>query len=170
MSETFLKNWYAMRGNNTRASSPSNLNKEANTTKDPKMTIGLYSEAELADFKIPMSCDHENGGLANAPEGGNHFDVGKTRYDLVPIDALEEEAKVWAYGAGKYGDGNWEKGIKWSRLFASTLRHLFQWWRGEDTDKESGLLHLAHVRCCVGMLIGLRNKRSLDNRPSSLAF
>jgi len=85
--------------------------------------------------------------------GGNHYDDGKVRLDLIPVGAIYALGDVLTYGSTKYGDRNWEKGIKYSRLFASTLRHLFKWWAGEDLDKESGLPHLAHALTNIAMLI-----------------
>ena len=117
--------------------------------------FGLYSDEELREFA----------NYRRAPTAGKHDDDGKRRYDLIPIKALREEADVWGYGAKKYGQKNWEQGIHWSRLFASTLRHLYKWWGGTDRDEESGLLHLAHARCCLGMLLGLSGLTSLDDRP-----
>jgi hypothetical protein len=71
---------------------------------------------------------------------------------LSPI-ALEQIAKVLAAGAEKYDDHNWRGGFKWTRLAGSTLRHLFAWLGGEDTDPETGLSHLAHAGCNVMFLL-----------------
>jgi len=80
-------------------------------------------------------------------------DAEKTRYDLVPADALEIVTQVWTFGASKYGDRNWEKGFAWGRLFGASCRHLWAFWRGEDADPETGLPHLAHAACSVMMLL-----------------
>lgn len=81
------------------------------------------------------------------------FDQQKPRLDLLSFPALEEIANVMAFGAQKYGEHNWRKGMKWSRLIAGALRHLFTWASGEDKDPESGLSHLAHLGCCVMFLL-----------------
>lgn len=97
---------------------------------------------------------------------GRKYDDHKTRYDLLPPEALEQWARVLTYGASKYGDRNWEEGIVWSRVFAAAQRHLWAWWNGEDLDDETGLSHLAHAMCCVGFLLHFTRHRSdLDNRP-----
>ena len=72
------------------------------------------------------------------------FDAGKPRFELLPTDALEEVAKVYTWGATKYSDDNWTKGMAWRRCLGSLLRHAFAWAAGEDCDKESGLHHMAH--------------------------
>lgn len=74
------------------------------------------------------------------------FDKGKTRYDLIPPEPLEELGKVYSMGAEKYGAYNWmQKGLSFSRVFAAIMRHLWAFWRGEDIDPESGLHHCAHA-------------------------
>ena len=85
--------------------------------------------------------------------GGTKFDDGKERYDLVPRFAQEQYVKILTRGAIKYGERNWEKGLKWSRLIAAIKRHLQSYENGEDLDKESGLYHMAHVMCNAAFLL-----------------
>ena len=95
-------------------------------------------------------------------------DAGKLRYDLFPVEALEEITKVLNFGAAKYADRAWEKGMKWGRLYAALFRHMTAWWMGEDLDKESGISHLAHAGCCIIFLITYvkRGMRENDDRPT----
>ncbi len=97
---------------------------------------------------------------------GKKFDDGKLPYDLLPGDAIEEIVKVLQFGAVKYGERNWEKGMKWNRPFAALMRHMWAWWRGEGKDPETGLSHLAHAGCCILFLLSY-TLRGLgeDNRP-----
>jgi 5'(3')-deoxyribonucleotidase len=83
---------------------------------------------------------------------GKRFNQGKTRHDLVPAYAQEEYAKVLTIGASKYGVRNWERGMAWSNILASLERHLIAIKRGEDRDKETGLLHSAHIMCNAAFL------------------
>lgn len=76
---------------------------------------------------------------------GTKYDGGKARYDLIPPEALDELAHLYAFGASKYADRNWEKGINYSRVFAALMRHAWAWWRGERIDPETGLSHMASV-------------------------
>jgi hypothetical protein len=85
-------------------------------------------------------------------EGGLRFNEGKTRYDLVPAYAQEQYARILTMGAQKYAERNWEKGMAWSKIIASLERHLQAIKRGEDYDKESGMLHAAHVMCNAAFL------------------
>ncbi len=80
------------------------------------------------------------------------YNAGKPRYDLIPTFAQEQYAKALTMGANKYGEHNWRKGMPWSSVIASLERHLEAIKRGEDYDKESGLLHTAHIMCNAGFL------------------
>lgn len=82
------------------------------------------------------------------------FDTGKTPWELLPMDALAEVAKVLQFGATKYGAYNWTRGMSYSRLVGAACRHLLQeWWCGRKVDSETGLSHLAHAACCILFLL-----------------
>jgi len=81
------------------------------------------------------------------------YNQGKVRYDLVPVLAHQEFAKVLTIGAEKYGDQNWRKGMSWNSVLASLERHLYSFKSGEDTDPQSGLSNMAHVICNAAFLI-----------------
>ena len=90
---------------------------------------------------------------------------GKTMYELVPIEAIEEIGKVMTYGAGKYAPNNWQK-VDQKRYYAALLRHLFAWFKGETHDPESGYHHLSHVITNVAFMIwqdAYINEVSFDN-------
>jgi hypothetical protein len=97
-----------------------------------------------------------------------HFDSGKAAVDQLPPRALMEVAKVFAYGAKKYGDLNWARHAsewKWRQLIGSCLRHIMAWMWREDLDPESGLPHLAHAGCNILMLMELiLHGKGIDNR------
>jgi hypothetical protein len=96
---------------------------------------------------------------------GKKNDTDKLRFDLLPPEALEQLAAVYTYGCKEYGDRNWEQGIKWGRIFAAIMRHLWAFWRREDLDKESGLPHLAHAAWGCLTLLTYRTKHlKLDDR------
>lgn len=89
---------------------------------------------------------------------GKKFDTGKPPISLISKSAIVEEARVMGYGAKKYGRYNYLGGMQWSRLIDAAFRHLLCIADGQDVDVESGLLHAAHVRCCMGMLIEFMTK------------
>jgi len=92
---------------------------------------------------------------------GKKFDDDKVRMELLPPEAIEGTAKVLTFGAKKYEDRNWEKGIKYSRVFGALMRHMWAWWRGENLDPETGLSHLHHAGCCI-MFLQTYNERKMD--------
>lgn len=90
--------------------------------------------------------------------------------ELIPPSLMVELAKVMTFGAEKYGDRNWEKGIKYMRLYGAMQRHLHAWAGGEDLDPETGLSHLAHAAFGVAALLDFASQYSsiqspLDDRP-----
>lgn len=107
-------------------------------------------------------------GAGEINEGGKKYDSKKNPVHLLPPDALWEISKVLGFGAQKYSEWNWYKGITFSRLFAAAMRHLWQWWRRKDYDAESHIRHLAHAGCCVLFLLQevLEERTELDDRPN----
>lgn len=95
---------------------------------------------------------------------GVKFDYGKPPMHLLDSYAIEQLARVLEFGAKKYAEHNWRKGIAKTRLIAAALRHLFAYLRGEDTDPETGLSHAAHAMCCCMFLLGLEHRKDLDDR------
>lgn len=94
-------------------------------------------------------------------------DAGKDPWHLLPWDALREVVRVLAFGAGKYGERNWERGLAYSRCYSAALRHLTAWWGGEEADPETGASHLSHATCCLLFLLALHLRRTgTDDRPS----
>ena len=97
---------------------------------------------------------------------GKRHNKGKNRLDLVPVSLIEEVSKVLTKGAEKYDERNWERGMKFTTVYASMMRHILAWYKGEDFDKESGLSHLAHVACNAAFLIEYSTTcPELDDRP-----
>ncbi len=87
---------------------------------------------------------------------------GKPRYDLISVPAMTRLAHHLRKGAEKYNARNWEKGMDYSRLYSSALRHLMQWSAG-DRDED----HLAAVLFNVMALAHFDElgRSDLDNMP-----
>lgn len=96
------------------------------------------------------------------PEGGR-LDAGKNRLELLPFDGLAAVGDVLTVGANKYADRNWEKGMKWSRVAGSLIRHLARRMVGETHDPETGLLHTAHIACNALFLLTYELRRVGEN-------
>lgn len=75
-------------------------------------------------------------------------DDGKPRWELLPLNVIEEVVKVLTDGAKEYSDNNW-KGVASCRYFAATMRHKTAYQAGEVRDPKSGHYHLAHEICSL---------------------
>lgn len=76
----------------------------------------------------------------------NDFLDKKLRWDLLPLEEIEDIVKVYTAGSIKYGDNNWqnlENGYQ--RYKAAMLRHLLEYEKGNTIDKDTGCHHLAQV-------------------------
>lgn len=98
---------------------------------------------------------------------GAKDDQGKVRPELIPPELVMGVAAVLTFGAKKYADRNWEKGIKYSRVFGALQRHMWAFWGGEDNDPETGMPHLWHAACCIAFLTTYhgRGMSEYDDRP-----
>jgi hypothetical protein len=76
---------------------------------------------------------------------GLRYDAGKNRLDLIPAEWIEGLGEIMTFGANKYEDRNWERGMPWSKCLGPALRHVVKWMRGETLDEESGKHHLLHA-------------------------
>lgn len=91
-------------------------------------------------------------------EAALRYNKGKLRYDLIPPSVLKALAEVYTYGDQKYGEEaggckrNWEKGLEWTSVIASCMRHIESFRSGKDFD-ESGLLHIAHAMTNLSFII-----------------
>lgn len=80
--------------------------------------------------------------------GAIKHDGDKPRMELLPLNAIQEVAKVMTFGANKYAAHGW-KSLENAedRYTGALLRHLTAIQNGEKVDPESGLPHIAHVAC-----------------------
>lgn len=133
--------------------------------------ISNFSVLKKIDFFEHIEKDNDNILNSNKTilqnnKDGIKFDNEKNLVQLLPVISMEKIAQIFTFGAKKYSQWNWSKGIKYSRLYGALLRHLFAWYRGEKIDSESGQSHLYHAGCCIMMLIEMEELRpDMDDRP-----
>lgn len=107
---------------------------------------------------------------------GRKDDSGKTRLELIPPELLFAVGAILTFGAKKYADRNWEKGMSWSRVFGALMRHMWCWWGGigpttksflfGELDDETKHSHLWHAGCCIAFLIAYEERGvGVDDRP-----
>lgn len=81
-----------------------------------------------------------------ASSGAMREKLNSTPYDLVPYQEITDAySRVAEFGAQRYESWNWTKGLPRIQILCSLLRHTFAYLRGQDRDKDSGLLHTDHI-------------------------
>jgi len=76
------------------------------------------------------------------------YNKGKPRIGLVPPELMVEVAKVLTFGAEKYEENNWKKGIPCKCFVDSALRHFFKFIANhKDEDHESAFYW--NIMCCI---------------------
>lgn len=99
------------------------------------------------------------------PTEGIKYDEGKVRMELLPTKPLVDIAEVLTFGANKYKDDNWRKGISYKRVYGALQRHLSEWNDNRDLDPETKKNHLAHAGCCILFLLEYTHtKPEFDDR------
>lgn len=109
---------------------------------------------------------------------GRKDDKDKIRIELITSEFIYAVATILTFGAKKYEDRNWEKGMKWGRVFGAAMRHLWCWWAGRgpttksflfgDLDDETGHSHLWHAACCIMFLVTFEERGTgEDDRPQA---
>jgi hypothetical protein len=83
--------------------------------------------------------------------------------------AITEVCRVAEMGAEKYNRNNWKKGLLFTEVEDSLLRHLLDFHNGRDMDEESGLETLAHavwngLALLEQNLSGAKYRTDFDNR------
>ena len=74
------------------------------------------------------------------------FDVWKNRWDLLPMDVMDDVVNILTMWSVKYSD-HWRRDVedKENRYYSALIRHLSQYKQGIEIDEESWKSHLAHV-------------------------
>jgi hypothetical protein len=88
----------------------------------------------------------------------------KLRYDLMSPLAARRIAQVFTKGAKKYGDRNWEKGMPFSRVLASALRHIESYKLGDVSED-----HLAHAAWNLEALLHYEEMIKLGRLSANLS-
>lgn len=76
----------------------------------------------------------------------NDIAEDKLRWDLLPLEDLEEVVGLYTFGVKKYFENSWQNLPNGeARYRGAMFRHLLLHLKGEEVDKESGYSHLAAV-------------------------
>ena len=101
---------------------------------------------------------------------GNPKDlIGLTKpsIEFVPMPAVFRANEAFKDGAEKYGPFNWrENAVRADVYYNAAMRHLSQWYHGDDAARDSKVDHRAHAIACLMILIDAEDQGKLiDNRP-----
>jgi hypothetical protein len=113
--------------------------------------------------------------IQEAGQGPNHkpsnpkdaLGIKKAYLSTVPLPVLMELGIAMLEGAIKYRRHNYRiVGVRASVYFDAAIRHLFQWFEGEDIDPDSGLSHLTKAMACMTVLRdAMMQDKFTDDRP-----
>lgn len=124
----------------------------------------LHWQCSECDSWSPTSTPPES--KQRKEEPGTKHDAEKLRYDLIPTYPLMMLAAVYTFGAQKYDDRNWEKGISHSRIIAAIERHVQAHKAGNYLDEETALPHLAHAAWgCLALMEYYRTGKGERDLP-----
>ncbi len=82
------------------------------------------------------------------------FAANKVPFHLWPAIASATGAMGLLEGACKYGRSNWRKsGVRASTYVDALLRHVCDYFEGNDADPDSGLPQFSHMLACCAILV-----------------
>ena len=88
------------------------------------------------------------------------YDNEKLRWDLLPLEDIEDVVRVYTEGVKKYAPNSWQNlPDGYNRYKAAMFRHLLEYEKGNTIDEETGCKHLAQVVWnAIAMLHVSKNK------------
>jgi hypothetical protein len=114
------------------------------------------------DFIYTCDCNKKQSLTQNVKDSNPKDSVGtkKVPFSTVSAPVIAEIGLAMLEGSRKYGRHNYRAiGVRGSVYYDACLRHLTQWWEGEDIDPDSGLSHIVKAAAC---LVVLRDAMLLD--------
>lgn len=93
--------------------------------------------------------------------------IRKAPVSTLPMQVVFETGLAMLEGARKYGRHNYRSvGVRGSVYFDACIRHLSQWWEGQDIDPDSGLSHVTKAIACLFVLRdSMIAENWVDDRP-----
>lgn len=118
---------------------------------------------KLIEICKPKDMEQEN----NESKKNDRLD-DKLRWELLPLEDIEDIVKVYTAGAKKYGPNTWQNlPDGYNRYKAAFFRHLLEHEKGNWLDEETGSIHLAQ---CVWNAIAMLHiaKQNMKNNENTI--
>ncbi len=118
--------------------------------------------------EVPSEHKYKASGTGAVREG---LGIPYTRH--IPLEAVAAAAASLEYGAKKYADRNWEKGLPWQQMIDSLKRHIEDFERGHDYDngEDGSDLHQVCMIMASAMMLSASVIRGIgtDDRLPAVA-
>lgn len=116
--------------------------------ENPKYCGDTRNDGKGINYKLVEQCKPKENEMEQESNGSRKNDRldDKLRWELLPLEDVEDIVRVYTAGAKKYGPDQWQNlpdGIR--RYKAALLRHLVEFDKGNEIDEETGCRHLAQV-------------------------
>jgi hypothetical protein len=108
-----------------------------------------------------------NKSKATTPNPKDIFGSAKVSVSKLPPVAIAHAAHAMMDGAEKYGAYNWrDKPVIASIYVDAAIRHILDWWEGQEAATDSEVHHLGHAMACGAILLDAQAYGNLiDDRP-----
>lgn len=128
----------------------------------PSLRVALTERETLVDR---ANCADVEGAKQTNPKDA--VGTGKVPFSTVPAPVIAEIGLGMLEGARKYGRHNYRiAGIRASVYYDAAMRHLTDWWEGQDIDPASGLSHIVKALSTLVVLRdAMNNGKFHDDRP-----
>lgn len=123
------------------------------------------------DIMIEQAIDkaHRDMGLTASTKENKKDAIGATKASTacIPSAAIFALGAAMQDGANKYGAFNYrDTQVTASVFFNAMMRHMLDWYEGENYAPDSKVHHLGHLAaCCAIVLDGISNGNFIDDRP-----
>jgi hypothetical protein len=144
----------------------------------PETVLGAMKEESEAIKEYYEGVKGDRNAFYDSTRAIRH-DQNKPHMDLLSPIAMFGTAQVLTKGLEKYPGSQWKKGMAWSKVIASLLRHAFKFMAGEDLDYDPKCVGcqnksckehtgLPHIDCMAVNVMFLqeyyRKHKNLDDR------